>query len=222
MILREGEQANAASYANTLRAGTAFKSKTLESESLSKDEETIRKIFRTSNLTLGLSPISKDMVEEEVNKQMTETGLERDTVKAKVMKEAVKDFLMMEMKVKEEYFEKLGIVRIFAPQKSEWNTLYVVLENTEQADWVLYHSRYLPKVEKGHVQAKVLKYIPRQLFDRWNALQAYAYNIRKDSDWEVQTKITHGKDDFYLQTRPKNGDLKHGVMTKSSRTIYPR
>ena len=206
MVRSQGQQA--ASYANTLRTGTGVEARTLQSEFLSKDEEAVRKIFKTSNMTLGLSPISKEMIEEEVNKQMNETGLERDTVKSKVLKEAVKDFLIMEMKVEEDHFEKLNIVRIFAPQKSEWNTLYVVLENIEQADWVLYHTRYLPKVEKGQVQAKVLKYIPRQLFDRWDALQAYAYSIRKDSDWQVQTKIIHGKDDFHLQTRHKNGDLK--------------
>ena len=203
MVQRQGQQAT--SYANTLKAGSDIEYRT---EVLSNEEEAVRKIFKTSNITLGLSPISKDMIEEEVNKQMTVTGLERDKVEAKVLKEAVKDFLIMEMKVKEDHFEKLGIVRIFAPKKVDWNTLYVVMENIEQADWVLYHSRYLPKVEKGQVQAKVLKYIPRQLFDRWNALQAYAYNIRKDSNWEVQTKIIHGKDDFHLQTRHKNGDIK--------------
>ena len=119
------------------------------------------------------------------------------------MKEAVKEYLMMEMKIKEEHFDKLEIVRIFAPQKTNWNTVYVVLESQEQVDWVLSHPRWIPAVENGQVQAKVMKYIPRQLYNRWDALQSLAYNIRKESNWNTQTKIGHGKDDFVLQTRIK-------------------
>ena len=47
------------------------------------------------------------------------------------------------------------------------------------------------------------KYVPKQLYNRWNALQGKAFSIRKDSNWTVQTKIGHGDTDFFLQTRPK-------------------
>ena len=84
----------------------------------SRDQEAIMKLFKMSNLTLGLSSISKEILDVDVNKQIEETGLDRNVIEQKVMKEAVKEFLMMEMKVKEDHIEKLGIVRIFAPQKS--------------------------------------------------------------------------------------------------------
>ena len=40
-------------------------------------------------------------------------------------------------------------------------------------------------------------------------MQGKAFNIRKESNWTVQTKIGHGKDDFFLQTRAK-GDTEWG------------
>ena len=69
-----------------------------------------------SNLTVGLSPISKEFVEAEATKQKEETGEDDDIIKAKVIKEAVKEFMIIEMKVKVEHFEKLNIVRTFTPQ----------------------------------------------------------------------------------------------------------
>ena len=69
-----------------------------------------------SNLTVGLSPISKEFVEAEATKQKEETGEDDDIIKAKVIKEAVKEFMIIEMKLKVEHFEKLNIVRTFTPQ----------------------------------------------------------------------------------------------------------
>ena len=108
---------------------------------LSKDEEVVRKLFKKSNLTIGLSPISQEFLEAEVVKQVEHTGKDRDEIKKKVMKEAVKEFLTMEMKVKEEHFEKLDITRIFSPQKPNWNTVYLELESEEQVDWFMSHTR---------------------------------------------------------------------------------
>ena len=180
-----------------------------ESVTLSKDAEAVRKLFKKSNLTIGLSPINQDFLEAEVQKQVEQTGKDRDDIKKTVMKEAVKEFLTMEMKVKEDHFEKLDIARIFAPQKENWNTVYLELESEEQVDWVMSHTRWIPVGDRGQVPTKVTKYIPRQLYTRWNALQGKAFSIRKESNWTVQTKIGHGKDDFFLQTRVK-GDREWG------------
>ena len=57
---------------------------------LSKDEEVVRKLFKKSNLTIGLSPISQEFLEAEVVKQVEHTGKDRDEINKKVMKEAVK------------------------------------------------------------------------------------------------------------------------------------
>ena len=108
--------------------------KRADAESITKDQIYVRGLFKMSNLTLGLSPISKEFVEAEVTKQKEESGESEDTIKTKVMKEAVKEFMIMEMKVKEEHFEKLDIVRIFTPQKTDWQMLYVQLENQDQVD----------------------------------------------------------------------------------------
>ena len=119
------------------------------------------------------------------------------------MKEVVKEFMIMEMKVKEDHFEKLDIVRIFTPQKTDWQMLYVQLESQDQVYWLLNRTRLIPEAEGGQGQSKVVKYIPKQLYKRWNALQAKAFTIRKESNWTIKTKIGHGRDDFFLQTRPK-------------------
>ena len=130
--------------------------KRVEIENLTKDQKTVRGLFKVSNLTLGLSPISKVFVQAEVAKQMEETGEEEEIIKSKVMMEAVKEFMIMEMKVKEEHFHKLNIGRIFAPQKSDWQTLYVELESQDQVDWLMSHTRWIPESETGQVQTKVV------------------------------------------------------------------
>ena len=139
----------------------------------------------------------------EVTKQIEETGEDREVVKKKVMMESVKELLVMDMKVKEEHAEKLDIVRIFAPQKSNWNTVYVELESPDQVDWVMSHAKWIQEVEKGKVQTKVVNYVPKQLYNRWNTLQGKVFNIRNERNWRVQTKIGHGVTDFFLQTRQK-------------------
>ena len=112
-----------------------------KAEELTQDQKTVRGLFRMSNLTVGLSPITKEFVEAEIVKQTEETGADEDTIKAKVIKEAVKEFMIMEMKVKEEHFEKLNIVRSFTPQKSDWHTVYVELESQDQVDWLMGHTK---------------------------------------------------------------------------------
>ena len=174
-----------------------------DKDNTTNDQKAVMGLFKMSNVTLGLSPISKEFIEAEVAKQRKEIEQDEDTIKARVMMEAVKDFMIMEMKVKEEHFYKLDIVRIFSPQKSDWQTLYVQLESQEQVDWLLSHTRWIPESEPGQVQTKVVKYVPRQLYKRWNAIQAKAFSIRKESNRKIQTKVGHGKDDFYLQTRYK-------------------
>ena len=49
----------------------------------------------------------------------------------------------------------------------------------------------------------MVNYVPKQLYNRWNALQGKVFNIRKERNWRVRTKIGHGVTDFFLQTRQK-------------------
>ena len=103
----------------------------VESKDLTKDQKAVRGFFKMLNLTIGLSPISKEFIEAEVTKQTEEKGADKDIITAEVIKEAVKEFMVMEMKVKEEHFHKLNIVRSFTPQKSDWQTVYVELESQD-------------------------------------------------------------------------------------------
>jgi hypothetical protein len=50
-------------------------------------------------------------------------------------KEAVMFFLKAKMKMKEDDLKKLDIVKIFAPAREEWNTLYVELASWQLASW---------------------------------------------------------------------------------------
>ena len=71
-----------------------------ESVSMRKDDEVVRKLFKKSNLTLGISPVSQEFLEAEVQKRVDETGKDREDIKNNAMKDAVKEFLTMEIKVK--------------------------------------------------------------------------------------------------------------------------
>ena len=123
----------------------------VETENLSNNQKAVRGLFKMSNLTIGLSPISKGFVEAEA-KQREKTGVDEDIIRAELIKDAVKEFMIMEMKVKEEHFDKLNIIRTFTPQKSDWQTVYVELESQDRVDWIMSHTRWIPEMEKDQVQ----------------------------------------------------------------------
>ena len=123
--------------------------------------------------------------------QMESYGAE-NMDEAKLME--IKSYLKCEMKMRRYDIEKLDIVNIFPPAKENWNVLYVELGSDRQVDMVMSHTRYM--VKQDH---RVLRWYPRQMYDRYRAVESMAYDIRKNLKQKTRVKI--GRDDIELSTR---------------------
>ena len=106
----------------------------------------------------------------------------------------IKNYLKCEMKMKPSDIEKLGIVKVFPPAKDNWNVLYVEFASDYQVDMVMSHTRFM--VKQDH---RVVRWYPRQMFERYRAIESIAYEIRKTQ--KLKTRVKVGRDDIELSVR---------------------
>ena len=92
--------------------------------------------------------------------------------------------------------------RIFPPVKENWNVLYVEFGSDKEVDIVFNHTKAITK--KDH---RVIRWTPKQMFDRFRAVQTMAYNIRKEEGLRTRVKI--GINDFLLCTRSPTSPVWH-------------
>ena len=108
----------------------------------------------------------------------------------------VRSYLKCEMKILPSVIEELDIVRVFAPAKENWNVLYVELGSEFQADSIFSYT----KVMKG--DNRVVRWFPKEMFARYNALEKVAFNIRdRREENKIKTKVKIGQCDLELFTR---------------------
>ena len=69
-------------------------------------------------------------------------------------------------------------------------------------DKVFNHIRAM--VKRDH---RVIRYIPKQMYTRFRAIESIAYHIRQDEGLKTRVKIGHT--DFLLSTRAANSSIWH-------------
>ena len=94
-------------------------------------------------------------------------------------------------------------MKIFAPAKEEWSTLYVELATWEQARFLLSFTTFLRRGTTGEDRLEAIKYIPRDLFTRFKAITALGNKARIDSDKTINFRVSFGSEDFILQQKPR-------------------
>ena len=146
-----------------------------------------QKLCQLSRKIVGFTPIVPRMLEI----QMQSYGA-KDLEEA--MKMEVKSYLKCEMKMLPSEIDKLSFVRIFPPAKEDWNVLYVEFESEKEVDLIFNHTSSMMKSDH-----RVMRWIPRQMFERFKALQSIAYRIRKEEGLKTRVKIGHS--DFRLSVR---------------------
>ena len=112
----------------------------------------------------------------------------------------IKSYLKCEMKMLPSDIEKLNITRIFPPAKQDWNVLYVEFGSEFEADTIFRYTRNMMK--KDH---RVINWIPKQMYERFRAVESLAYTIRKEE--RLKTRVKIGRTDFTLLTRDPNSSL---------------
>ena len=173
-------------------------------EKQSEDKDKVKDLFRSAGKVIGLKPIDKIHVEH-IKRRQSESMKDKseDEQWEAAMKSAVEMFLDKEMRIRGEDYKSLNIVKIFPPAKENWNVLYVELETQTQADFVYTFTQYMRKNVKGDGKPEVQVYVPKQLYNRFRAINHMAYKIREASGRMQGTRVTLGKEDFILQQRCK-------------------
>ena len=83
---------------------------------------------------------------------------------------------------------------LFPPAKENWDVLYVEFESEKEVDIIFNHTSSMMRSDH-----RVIRWIPRQMFERFKALQSLAYKIRKEEGLKTRVKISHT--DFQLSVR---------------------
>ena len=111
----------------------------------------------------------------------------------------VKSYLKCEMKVLPSVIDKLDIVRIFHPAKDDWNVLYVEFGSEYQVNSLYSYTKVMRN------DNRLMRWVPKQMYDRFSAAESYAYKIRKEEHLKTRVKI--GQYDFELSTRDPSSSV---------------
>ena len=158
-----------------------------EYQGLVGDSTARQDMCSSARKVVGFTPIKPRMLQL----QMQSYGA-KDLEEAKVME--IKSYLMCEMKMRPSDIEKLGMVKVFPPARDNWNVLYVEFASDYQVDMVMSHTRFM--VKKDH---RVVRWYPRQMFERYKAVESIAYDIRKNKKHRTRVKV--GRDDIELSVK---------------------
>ena len=130
----------------------------------------IEEICEAGRRVVGFTPIEPRMLDLQIQSYGA-----RNMEEAMLME--IKSYLKCEMKVKPSEIEKLDIVRIFHPAKENWNVLHVEFGSEYQVDKLFSYTRGM--VKQDHM---VVRWYPRQMYDRYRAAESIAYEIRKKTE----------------------------------------
>ena len=167
-----------------------------------EQEERVRIAFAAAKLTVGLRPITREVVKEHrmkrdeygVNEGKSEEQKETDA-----REEACREFFKKEMKMTDDDIDSMSVERIFAPNKDDWDTLYVRLENEDDVGFLMSFKHYMRKGVQPSEKAEVINYIPRILFNRYKAITKIGNDERHKNGKNINFRVTFGETDFRLQ-----------------------
>lgn len=155
----------------------------------SEDEHsvTMKNLCASARRVIGFSPIEPRMLDIQV-----ESYGAKDIEEAKWME--VKSYLKCEMKLLPSVINRLNIVRIFPPAKQDWNVLYVEFASDHDVDTIFSYTKNM--IKKDH---RVIRWIPKQMYERYRAVEGLAYKLRQEQGLKTRVKI--GVTDLVLSTR---------------------
>ena len=167
------------------------------------EKERVRGLLAGARKVIGLKPINRRHVEQMDRRLEDVEGETRDEREKRAKYDAVILFFKEEMRMRDEEIEKLDIVRIFSPAREDGETLYVELASWEMAQFALSYTKYMRRSTEGQDRVEVVKYVPRDLYRRFRAINALGHQARLDSNRSINFRVTLGEDDFVLQQKPR-------------------
>ena len=218
-MIRNGEATKTNLPGGWMAKNHTPKCSALPSRGMEDKDDRVKRIIREAKRVVGMKPIDKAHVQHTMRRNReSDKDMDEDERWEKALNETVKSFLKYEMKMKEEDIEQLKIVKIFPPAKEEWNTVYVELESTEMVNFLMSFTQYMRR-DKKEDRPSIEKYIPKELFARYSAVEKIAFEIRQESNFKLATNVSFGEQDFVLKTRSK--DIQPGGTKTPWRHLDP-
>ena len=177
--------------ANTVTLGRRTEQKTVNIEQ-AKQENIIDRARRT----LGFGPIKP----EDVARQYKECSLFGKAVNATEAKEmAVKELMLLDMKISKEEQSEMEIARVFSPQRENAQMLYCEFKMISSVYKVFQHSRHM---RRG---TNISPYIPKEHYNRYRVLEEICYGWRKDEG--ARTRVKMGKKGLEVWKKQSGEDV---------------
>ena len=141
---------------------------------------------------LGFSPIDKGDI------LYLQERLSLDSESLKI--EAVREFLIHEMKISKAVADSLEIARTFTPakQSDDWTTLYAEFTNISSVELI---NQYVTRLKPGK---SVSIYVPHSLYPRFQSINSIAHSYR-NGEVKHKTKVRYGTSDFVLLIKRTDG-----------------
>ena len=112
--------------------------------------------------------------------------------------------------MEDDTIKSLPIQRIFFPRNVETKILYVQFTNSKARALITSKSNLLqPNYEYPSLTPSIIKYIPTELYQRYKALEGYAYELRNNPTNPLSTNIRYGTDDFELRVRTAKNNAEY-------------
>lgn len=171
-------------------------------------QERIEEQFRSAACQIGFKPITFAHINKEKAKlNEDEKQMDEEEQMDIVTKKLIEEFMIRDMGIPAHDAETMitQIESIHPPVTTEpntWDILYVKFTSINIVNRIWSYAPQLPKeTPENQIKVELRKYIPSALYDNYKAIEAIAYDQRRNHN--LQTKITIGKDKFVLKCRQK-------------------
>ena len=154
-----------------------------------------RDMCASARKVVGFAPIEPKMLDMQIRCYGA-----KDLEEAMMME--VKSYLKCEMKVPTSDIAKLDIVSIFPPARDDWNVPYVEFASDHDVDFIFSYTKRIVKKEN-----RVTHWIPKQMYERYRAVEGIAFSIRQEE--RLKTRVKIGRYDFLLITREPSSSVWH-------------
>lgn len=167
-------------------------------------EDRIIQEFAFAKRHVGIKPLTQQMFDVEVNHlRSNDPTISDNNIQEQAGLRLVSKFFAKEMCMDDNTIDNLlpQIEKIRPPNKEQWNTLYLRFKTLSSSSKVNSYAANMRK--EGENRPQITFYITPVIWDRFSAIENFAYKIRNpdDDSTPMSTNVRLGYDDFILRTR---------------------
>ena len=179
-----------------------------KNEKLPKDQlEILKTEIRKSSQVVGVKPITNLHIHQETQKIIAageyNKNTENDKIRTAAIKNAVFRFLKNELKMDELTRNSLKIQSIYPSQNENSTIYYIQCEEQDDIAQITSRAINLDNASSLREEPSIIPHVPRVLFNRYQAIEKLAYQIRQTDRGKIQTNIRLAKTDYLLRVKYK-------------------